>query len=141
MYVRASIIPYMQSWEVLREVEQVCIIMYSVMPLYMYMLQFSVCNVWPLSYMILPACLLIVNQNIFPYNIIMQNVFILRSVSNSALSGAINSREFIDLVGNFSNWGGAGVYISSGKNTITTGGIMRYNNSSALVATSSHVFS
>ena len=49
----------------------------------------------------------------------MQNVFILRSVSNSALSGAINSREFIDLVGNFSNWGGGGVYISSGKSTIS----------------------
>lgn len=48
----------------------------------------------------------------------MQNVFILRSVSNSALSGAINSREFIDLVGNYSNWGGAGVYISSGKSSI-----------------------
>ena len=36
-------------------------------------------------------------------------------MSNSALSGAVDSREFIDLVGNYSNWGGSGVYISSGK--------------------------
>jgi hypothetical protein len=82
----------------------------------LYMSRFSVCNVWPPSHRILPSCLLIVNQNIFPY---LQNVFILRSVSNSALSGAINSREFIDLVGNYYNWGGAGVYISSGKITVS----------------------
>ena len=44
----------------------------------------------------------------------LQDVFILRSVSNSVLSGAINSREFIDLVGNYANWGGTDVYISSG---------------------------
>ena len=67
-------------------------------------------NVWPLTYICDTSCPITWNQCL-----LIQNVFILRSVSNSALSGAINSREFIDLVGNYSDWGGAGVYISSGK--------------------------
>ena len=45
----------------------------------------------------------------------IQDTFILRSVSNSALAGAIHSREFIDLVGNYADSSGAGVYVSSGK--------------------------
>lgn len=48
----------------------------------------------------------------------MQDIFILRSVSNSALAGAINSREFIDLVSNYTNWSGTGVYVSCGKSII-----------------------